>query len=246
MAGDEEFDYLPAIIRVAKGTRPSRSRAADGAHVGNVHDSTTKRFARAEIFLEDEAEPENRGPTFGEALGEIVIGAARDVTAEQMRRGIEWLEPRIEPFLRDRAWPAVKSGWSRIVITGRAAYRVAADELSASLREAPGAFSGEVIAAPQVRRVRMSRAQAEEQVAAALAERQASEEARRFSEKARRSSDARLRMLRNVEIVDLEIAGDDEKPALEAGPALREDFEEIWQGPQRVRRPRPAGDERTP
>ena len=246
MAGDEEFDYLHATIRVPKGTRPSRSRAVDGAHVGNVHDSATKRFARAEIFLEDEAEPENRGPTFGEAIGEVLIEVVREVAAEQMRRGVEWLEPRIEPFLRDRAWPVVKSGWSRIVVKGKTAYRVAADELFASLREAPGASSGEVIAAPQVPRVRMSRAQAEEQVAAALAERQASEKARRFSEEARRSSDARLRMLRNVEIVDLEIVGNGENPALDASPVLRGDFGEIWQDPQRVLHPRPAGDERTP
>ncbi|MFI7330275.1 hypothetical protein [Micromonospora aurantiaca (nom. illeg.)] len=217
-----------------------------------MHDSATKRFARADIFLEDEAEPENRGPTFGEAIREALIEEVRAVAAEQMRRGFKWLQPRIEPFLRDRAWPAVKSGASRIVIAGKAGYRVAADELSASLREAPSASrrvapdasSGEVIAAPQVPRVRMSRAQAEEQVATALAERQASEEARRFSEEARRSSDARLRMLCNVEIVDLEIVGHGEKPALEAGPFLRADSGEAWRDPQRMRRPPLAGDER--
>lgn len=74
-------------------------------------------------------------------------------------------------------------------------------------------------------------------MAAALAERQVSEEARRFSEEARRSSDARLRMLRDVEIVDLEIASDGENPALEAGPVLRADSGEAWQDPQRLHHP---------
>jgi hypothetical protein len=55
MAGDEEFGSLRARIRVVKGARPSRSRAVDGAHVGNVHDSARKRFTRADIFLDEES-----------------------------------------------------------------------------------------------------------------------------------------------------------------------------------------------
>ncbi|MCX4782190.1 hypothetical protein [Streptomyces sp. NBC_01264] len=179
-----EYDDIPAVIRVHKGARLTRSRKTEGAYRGMTRDADTNQLGQAEIFLTPREEPDPEAQERrekAEFLAEMLVHFGLLV--------VEKAGPPVRTWWYEQALPAAKAKWNDQALPAvKARWSSVARALTSERRAGAAAQdTEEVVTVPGDRRSAMRAAEARERISEAVL--------------ARVYSDEQIRLVRNARIV---------------------------------------------
>lgn len=197
-----EYDEYPAIVRVRKGARFARSRQTAGAHRGITRDPETNQVGQAEIFLQQENEPDAVA-----AYPQSWLNSDRhesEARAQERRENAEFLAevliqfglrltekaaPHVRKWWYEQALPTVKARWNDQALPSvKAKWSSMARSRTTDRRAETAEDLQEVVTVSGDQRTSMSSAEARKRIAAAVV--------------ARTYSDGQLWLVRNARVVD--------------------------------------------